>query len=77
MTTRIDVSTFISCRRGETTTLHNVIQGISLPNVAWLQGALGGSKSQSGDIKGREVFNELLYWIFEYFVLPLLKVSCK
>ncbi|KAG8899700.1 hypothetical protein FRB99_006494 [Tulasnella sp. 403] len=71
------VSTFISCRRFETITLHDVLQGLSTADCDWLVVEGAGAQSQrssaSDDLKKKEIFHEFLYWYFESFVSPLLK----
>lgn len=70
---------FISCRRYETLTLHRVLQHFSTSACDWLAPATAGGLEQtrvsvSDSLKRRELLEDFLFWYFDSFVVPLLKV---
>ena len=74
-----DVKLFICSRRYENLTLHRILQGFSTSACDWLfppgEGAQKQSRvSVSDALKRRELLEEFIYWYFDSFVLPLLKV---
>jgi telomerase reverse transcriptase len=74
-----DVKIFICSRRYETLTLHRILQGFSISACDWLFPPGGGARKQSrvsvsDALKRRELLEEFLFWYFDSFVLPLLKV---
>lgn len=74
-----DVKEFISCRRFETLNLHRVLQGFSTSDCEWLmppgRAALRqGRVSVSDSLKRRELLEDFVFWYFDSFVIPLLKV---
>lgn len=76
----VDIKTFISCRRYENMTLHNILQGFSTSACEWLMPPGEAAKKQSrvpvtDALKRRELLEEFVYWYFSSFLLPLLKVS--
>ncbi|OAA82106.1 Telomerase ribonucleoprotein complex - RNA-binding domain protein [Akanthomyces lecanii RCEF 1005] len=64
---------FISLRRFETMSLHELSQGFKTSNLQWLQlpGYNGQKHSQQEALKQLEIFHELLYYIFDSLVIPL------
>jgi len=76
-----DVKEFISGRRHETLTLHYVLQGFSIAECYWLIPPGLGMKKQgrvsvTDALKRRELLEEFMFWYFDSFVLPLIKVLC-
>lgn len=76
-----DVKEFISGRRHETLTLHYVLQGFSIAECDWLIPPGPGMKKQgrvsvTDALKRRELLEEFMFWYFDSFVLPLIKVRC-
>ena len=74
-----DVKLFIRSRRYENLTLHRILQGFSTSACDWLFPPGGGAQKQSrvsvsDALKRRELLEEFIYWYFDSFVLPLLKV---
>lgn len=73
-----DVKLFITSRRYEGINLHNVLQGFSIGECDWLLPPrnleLQTNPSQAESLKRRELLEEFLFWYFDSFVLPLLKV---
>ncbi len=75
-----DVKGFITGRRYETLTLHNVMQGFSTADCDWLIPPGPGAKNQyrvsvSDALKRKELLEEFLFWFFDSFVSPLIKVN--
>ena len=75
----IAVKDFITFRRYETLTVHQIMQGLSTTECEWL--ALHKSTSElqknisvSDSLKRRELLEEFLFWYFSSFLLPLLRV---
>jgi hypothetical protein len=71
-----DAKQFITSRRLESITLHTVLQGIQTNDCAWL-GASVASQNQAGKtdgLKRRELLEDFVFWYFDGFLIPLLKV---
>jgi telomerase reverse transcriptase len=72
----IEIVTFIKARRYETLSLHQLMQGLKVDDCAWLAAGARGSKiSVNEALKRRDLVHELVYWFFDGFLVPLLKVS--
>ncbi|KAF8656263.1 hypothetical protein AX16_002699 [Volvariella volvacea WC 439] len=74
------VKELISCRRFETLSLHDILQGFSTTACDWLIPPGPGASKQirvsvSDFLKRRELLEEFLYWYFTSFVMPLLKTT--
>jgi telomerase reverse transcriptase len=69
---------FVRARRFETFSVHQILQDFRINDVAWLK---AGDPCQrvppSEDIKRRELIQEVIYWLFDSILVPLLRVSCK
>lgn len=75
----LDVKQFICCRRNEVITLHSVMQGISANECEWLlppsRPSHSLNQSEAEMMKRRELLQEFIFWYFDQFLLPLLRVS--
>lgn len=76
----LDVEKLVHCRRFETLTLHNVLQGFSTTDCDWLMPPGTAVHKQtrvsvSDALKRRELLEEFIFWYFDSFVSHLLKVS--
>ncbi|CCM03069.1 uncharacterized protein FIBRA_05189 [Fibroporia radiculosa] len=74
------IKAFISARRYETTTLHNVLHKFSITECEWLAPEGGAARAQrrvsvTDALKRRELLEEFLFWYFDSFLLPLLKTT--
>lgn len=73
-----DVKQIITGRRHEGINLHFLMQGISTSECEWLMppGKPSSRLNQSeGEmLKRRELLEEFIFWYFEQFLLPLLRV---
>ena len=75
-----DVKHMILARRYETSTVHNVLQGFRTADCDWLMPHTAGALKQArvsvtDALKRRELVEDFLFWYFDGFLLPLLKVS--
>lgn len=74
-----DVKQFITGRRYEVMTLHSVMQGMSTSECDWLLPLRKPGQqyyhNSVESLKRRELLEEFIFWYFDQFVLPLLKVS--
>lgn len=74
-----DVKQFITGRRYEVMTLHSVMQGMSTSECDWLLPPRKPGQQYYHNLveslKRRELLEEFIFWYFDQFVLPLLKVS--
>jgi telomerase reverse transcriptase len=72
------VKGFIACRRYESLSLHHIVQGFSTSACEWLTPPGTGEKQTrvpvSDALKRRELLEDFLFWYFDSFLLPLLKV---
>ncbi|KAF7292779.1 Telomerase reverse transcriptase [Mycena indigotica] len=73
------VKTFISCRRYETLSLHNILQGFSTSACDWLMPPGPGLNQKrvpvTDSLKRREILEEFIFWYFDSFLMPLLKTT--
>jgi hypothetical protein len=88
---RADVKRFVTARRFEAPSLHGVLQGLRVSDCVWLApGPADDNKKGRQAAKGarphappsdmrkrRELLEELVFWYFDSFVLPLLKVCAR
>jgi telomerase reverse transcriptase len=69
-----NVDMFIRLRKGEGLTLHDVLQDIQISAMTWLQPAkCSGKMSQSDFQKRKEILAELVYYVFDSFLIPLIR----
>lgn len=58
-------------------TLHEIMQGFSISECRWLEpdGAKPGARVSVGDaLKRKEILSEFIFWLFDGFIVPLIKV---
>ena len=58
--------------------MHHLLQGISADEVAWLSASTGHFPVRvnvSEHVKRRRLAEELLFWLYDGFVIPLIRVS--
>ncbi|KAG6032710.1 hypothetical protein E4U41_007160 [Claviceps citrina] len=69
------VDCFVRLRRFESFSLHEIVQGLRVADIAWLQppGQPNQKASQSDMKKRQEIFHELLYFVFDSLLMPLIK----
>ncbi|KAK2755546.1 hypothetical protein FQN54_006486 [Arachnomyces sp. PD_36] len=69
------IDTFIRMRRFESLSLHQVAQGMKVTCIKWLQPPQcnSGNISLSDLRKRTEIFQELLYYIFDSLLIPLIR----
>lgn len=70
------IDRFVRLRRFESMSLHDVLQGMRLHDIAWLsppQLDMGNSLSKSDFAKRKELMAELLYYLFDSFLIPLIR----
>ncbi|KAL5463064.1 hypothetical protein PMIN06_001306 [Paraphaeosphaeria minitans] len=67
---------FVSLRRFESLTLHQVTESIQISTVTWLRPPgqdPAASMAKSDHDKRREIFLEFVYWVFDSFLIPLVR----
>lgn len=77
------VKTFVRYRRFETFSLHQAMQGIRVDDFKWLAAGNGdagtGQKrvrvTQAEAKKRRELVEEVLFWLFDGLIIPMIQVS--
>ncbi|KUI62081.1 Telomerase reverse transcriptase [Cytospora mali] len=69
------VDSFVKLRRFETISLHEVMQGLKITEIGWLEppGLKNRKCSQTDFRKRSEIFYEFLYYIFDSLVIPLIR----
>jgi telomerase reverse transcriptase len=70
------VDNFVRLRRYETTSLHDVMQGITLSDIQWPASAKADQKSNMSrsDFETRkDIMSELLYYVFDSYLIPLIR----
>ncbi|PBP24578.1 Telomerase reverse transcriptase [Diplocarpon rosae] len=69
-----NVNRFIDLRRFESLSLHEVTQGLKISDIPWLAPPDATSiPCQSDTSKRRELLHELVYYIFDSLLMPLLR----
>ncbi|ADV22435.1 telomeric template RNA reverse transcriptase, putative [Cryptococcus gattii WM276] len=68
---------FITAKQFETTSLHSLNQNLRINDFRWLHGNnRSGQRVAPGEMKKRkELVLDLIHWIFECFLIPLIKNS--
>ncbi|KAL5391507.1 hypothetical protein DPSP01_001371 [Paraphaeosphaeria sporulosa] len=67
---------FVSLRRFESLTLHQVTESIQISTLAWLRPPgqdPAASMAKSDHDKRREILLEFVYWVFDSFLIPLIR----
>ncbi|KAL6709686.1 Telomerase reverse transcriptase [Coniothyrium glycines] len=70
------IDQFVHLRKFESLTLHQVTQGIQITQVTWLHlpGIDETNKLSRTDLtKRQEIFLEFVYWLFDSFLIPLIR----
>jgi telomerase reverse transcriptase len=70
------VDSFVCLRRYETKSLHEVMQGITLSDIQWLAPPKADQKSKmaKSDFETRKnILSELLYYVFDSYLIPLIR----
>ncbi|CAK3842412.1 Telomerase reverse transcriptase [Lecanosticta acicola] len=73
---KYDIDRFVRLRRYESLSLHDVLQGLRLDEIDWLippNARKGDRLSMSDFAKRKELMTELLYYLFDSFLIPLLR----
>lgn len=78
----VDIKAFIALRRYETLTLHKLLQGFSISDCEWLMPSGVGAQqrprvSVTDSLKRLELLQEFVFWFFDGFLVPLLKVRAS
>ncbi|KAE8225352.1 hypothetical protein CF319_g1893 [Tilletia indica] len=72
-------SKFIKGRRYESLTMHEVMQGIRISEIDWLRPVNARAQQQRPTVAESQVrhdlFAELVYWIFDSILIPLLRTT--
>ncbi|KEY71113.1 hypothetical protein S7711_00935 [Stachybotrys chartarum IBT 7711] len=71
------INHFTKLRRFETMTLAEVTEGFKIAAIPWLQipGQQGQKSSLTNTRKQHEIFNELLFYIFDSLLIPLIRTN--
>ena len=75
-TVMCNIDRFIRLRRYESLSIHDVLHGIQIENVSWLalEATEKGAKMSRTDFaKRHELMAELLYYLFDSFLIPLIR----
>ncbi len=69
-----NIHRFVQSRKGESLTLHDVLQDIHISAITWLRPHEDATKMCQSDFnKRKEIFAELIYYLFDSFVVPLVR----
>lgn len=71
-----NIDRFVRLRRFESMSLHDILHGMRLHDVSWLRPpkmVAEHSLSQTDYTKRRELMAELLYYLFDSFLMPLIR----
>jgi telomerase reverse transcriptase len=64
-------------KRYETFSIHHLLQGISVDEFSWLHsssGQNGGRVNVSEHVTRRRLVEELVFWLYDGFLIPLIRV---
>lgn len=80
--TSAEIRNFIALRKYETLSLHALMQGFRTSDCEWLMPDTPGARKQarvsvSDSLKRAELLQEFIFWYFDGFLLPLLKVRSR
>lgn len=70
------IEAFIQLRRYESMSIHDVLQGIKISSIGWLSSPKQGDDSKlsrSDFAKRQEIVAELVYYLFDSFIIPLIR----
>ncbi|OAA61230.1 telomerase reverse [Niveomyces insectorum RCEF 264] len=69
------VDAFLRLRRFESMSLHTLVQGLKIADIEWLAppGLKDNKLSQTDLRKRQEIFAEFLYYLFDSFLVPLVR----
>ncbi len=66
----------VSARRYETLTVHHVLQSFRTSDCEWLMPSRPQCRvSETDALRRRELLEEFMFWYFDSFLIPLLKVT--
>ena len=71
-----NIDRFVRLRRYESLSLHDVLQSIKVDDVAWLKpknGSKANRLSATDFAKRKDLIAELLYYLFDSFLIPLIR----
>ena len=69
------IKTFVRGRRFETVTLHQLLQGIRLSDIEWLQPSKRTKTTREDDLHRRSLLAEVVYYLFDSILTPLLRTT--
>lgn len=65
-------------KRYEAFSIHHMLQGFAADDLVWLGASPAqpqGRTSQSDHLKRRQLLEELVFWFYDGFLMPLIRVS--
>lgn len=65
-------------KRYETFSIHHLLQGISVDEISWLHssgGQNGARVNVSEHVTRRRLVEELFFWLYDGFLIPLIRVK--
>jgi len=69
-----DVRQFITAKQHENISLHSLVQGIAINDITWLAIPGASRPNPQEAAKRRKLIEDLITWIFEGYLIPLLRV---
>lgn len=75
-TIRTGIRKIVLGKRYETFSMHHMLQGIAPDQVPWLSSSPEASSriNASENVKRRQLVEELLFWLYDGFLIPLIRV---
>lgn len=70
----LDARLFVKAKQFELTSLHSIIHDLKVNDFTWLVADSEGRTPPQEMLKRRTLVGELVLWIFDGFLVPLLKV---
>ena len=71
----VDARQFITAKQHETVSIHALVQGISINDITWLAVPNTPRPNSQEALKRRKLVEELVRWLFEGYLVPLLRVG--
>lgn len=70
-----DARRFITAKQHENISIHSLVQGISINDITWLTIPNSSRPNPQEALKRRRLVEDLVTWLFEGYLVPLLRVS--
>mgnify|MGYP002718800281 CR=1 FL=1 len=74
LTHNVDASRLISAKQFEPITLHSLLSDLRVSDFEWLSPPQSGRPALAASRKQKELVEQLIFWLFNEYLVPLLRV---